>query len=96
VLGFTAGVILALFLGRAIRALLFGAQLTNLLTIVGVIVVLLVVGTVACFIPLAGRPVQMPWQHSDSIAHVDFLMTLTYPGGRPTIDKPRARAALYV
>jgi ABC-type antimicrobial peptide transport system permease subunit len=51
VLGLTAGVVLALFLGRAIRGLLFGIQPTNLLTIAGVTAVLFVIGTVACFIP---------------------------------------------
>jgi ABC-type antimicrobial peptide transport system permease subunit len=51
VLGLTAGVLLALFLGRTIRGLLFGVQPASLLTIAGVIAVLLVVGTVACFVP---------------------------------------------
>jgi putative ABC transport system permease protein len=51
VLGLTAGVVLALFLGRAIRSLLFGVQPTDLVTIAGVIAVLLVVGATACFIP---------------------------------------------
>jgi predicted permease len=51
VLGLTAGVVLALFLGRAIRGLLFEVQPTNLFTIAGVGAVLLVIGTVACFIP---------------------------------------------
>jgi putative ABC transport system permease protein len=51
VLGLTAGVVVALFLGRAIRGLLFGVQPTNLFTIAGVTSVLLVVGALACFIP---------------------------------------------
>jgi putative ABC transport system permease protein len=48
----------ALVLGRAIRGLLFGIQTADPLTISGVIVVLLFVGTLACIIPArraAGR-----------------------------------------
>jgi ABC-type antimicrobial peptide transport system permease subunit len=51
VLGLTAGVVIALFLGRAIRGLLFGVEPTDLLTIARVTAVLIVVGAVACFIP---------------------------------------------
>jgi putative ABC transport system permease protein len=51
VVGLAAGVAVALFLGRAIRGLLFGVQATDPLTIAGVTVVLLVVGALACLIP---------------------------------------------
>jgi len=51
VVGLAAGVAVALFLGRAIRGLLFGVQPTDPLTIAGVTVVLLVVGVLACLIP---------------------------------------------
>ena len=51
VIGLAAGVAVALFLGRAIRGLLFGVQPTDPLTIAGVAVVLLVVGALACLIP---------------------------------------------
>jgi putative ABC transport system permease protein len=51
VLGLAAGVAVALFLGRAIRGLLFGIQPTDPLTIAGVSVVLLAVGALACLIP---------------------------------------------
>ncbi len=51
VIGLAAGVAFALFLGRAIRGLLFGVQPADPLTIAGVIVVLLVVGALACLIP---------------------------------------------
>jgi putative ABC transport system permease protein len=50
-LGLVAGVAVALFLGRAIRSLLFGVQPTDPLTIAGVAVVLLGVGALACLIP---------------------------------------------
>lgn len=49
--GLVAGVIVALFLARAIRSLLFGVQPTDPLTIVGVVVVLLGVAASACLIP---------------------------------------------
>jgi len=51
VVGLAAGVVVALFLGRAIRGLLFGVQPTDPLTIAGVTLVLLVVGAFACLIP---------------------------------------------
>jgi ABC-type lipoprotein release transport system permease subunit len=51
VVGLAAGIVAALFLGRAIRGLLFGVQPADPLTIAGVTVVLLVVGAVACVIP---------------------------------------------
>ncbi len=51
VVGLAAGVAAALFLGRAIRGLLFGVQPTDPLTIGGVTVLLLVVGGLACLIP---------------------------------------------
>lgn len=51
VFGLAAGLAAALFLGRAIRGLLFGIQPTDPSTIAGVTVVLLVVGALACFIP---------------------------------------------
>ncbi|MEX2262052.1 MAG: ABC transporter permease [Bryobacteraceae bacterium] len=51
VLGLAAGVAGALFLGTAIRGLLFGVQPTDPLTIAGVAVVLLAVGFLACLIP---------------------------------------------
>jgi predicted permease len=51
ILGLAAGVAVAFFLGRAIRSLLFGVQPADPLTIVGVTVVLLVVGALACLIP---------------------------------------------
>ena len=51
VIGLAAGVTIALFLGQAIRGLLFGVQPADLLTIAGVTVVLLVVGALACLIP---------------------------------------------
>jgi putative ABC transport system permease protein len=51
VVGLAAGVGVALFVGRAIRGLLFGIQPTDPLTIAGVTVVLLVVGSLACFVP---------------------------------------------
>jgi ABC-type antimicrobial peptide transport system permease subunit len=50
-LGLAAGVAVALFLGRAIRGVLFGVQPTDPLTIAGVTVVLFVVGALACLIP---------------------------------------------
>ena len=56
--GLAAGVAAALLLGRAIRGLLFGIQPADPLTISAVIVVLLLVGAVACLIPArraAGR-----------------------------------------
>jgi putative ABC transport system permease protein len=49
--GLAAGVTVALFLGRAIRSLLFGVQPTDPLTIAGVAVALLGVGALACLIP---------------------------------------------
>lgn len=51
VLGLAAGVTVALFLGRAIRSLLFEIQPADPRTIIGVIVMLLIVGTLACLIP---------------------------------------------
>jgi predicted permease len=51
VLGLAAGVAAALFLGEAIRSLLFGIQPADPLTIAGVTTVLLVVGALACLIP---------------------------------------------
>ena len=51
IVGLAAGVVVALFLGRAIRGLLFGVQPTDPLTIAVVVVVLLVAGALACFIP---------------------------------------------
>jgi ABC-type antimicrobial peptide transport system permease subunit len=51
VVGLAAGVLVALFLGRAIRGLLFGIQSTDFLTIAAVTMVLLVIGALACFIP---------------------------------------------
>jgi len=51
VVGLAAGVSVAIFLGRAIRGLLFGVQPTDPLTIAGVTVALLVVGALACLIP---------------------------------------------
>ena len=56
--GLAAGVAAALVLGRAIRGLLFGIQPADPLTISAVIVVLLLVGALACIIPArraAGR-----------------------------------------
>jgi predicted permease len=50
-LGMVAGVTSALFLARAIRGLLFEVQPTDPLTIAGVIVVLLVIGVLACLLP---------------------------------------------
>ena len=44
IVGLAAGVAVALFLGRAIRGLLFEVQPTDPLTIAGVIIVLLIVG----------------------------------------------------
>jgi putative ABC transport system permease protein len=51
VVGLAAGVAVALMLSEAIRGLLFDVQPTDPLTIVGVAVVLLVVGAVACLVP---------------------------------------------
>ena len=51
VVGFGAGVVVALFLGRTIRGLLFGVQPADPMTIAGVTVVLLVVSVLACLIP---------------------------------------------
>ncbi len=51
VLGLVAGVAAALVLGGAIRGLLFGVEPADPATIVGVTVVLLVVGALACLIP---------------------------------------------
>jgi hypothetical protein len=50
-LGLAAGVTTALFLGQAVRSLLFGIQPTDPLTIAGVAVVLLGVGALACLVP---------------------------------------------
>jgi ABC-type antimicrobial peptide transport system permease subunit len=58
VIGLAAGIGVALFLGQAIRGLLFGVRPADPLTIAGVAVVLLIVGALACFIPArraAGR-----------------------------------------
>jgi putative ABC transport system permease protein len=49
--GLGAGVAVAFVLARAIRGLLFGVQPADPLTIAGVIVLLLVVGVMACLIP---------------------------------------------
>jgi predicted permease len=51
VLGLAAGVAIALFLGQAIRGLLFGVEPTDPLTIAAVAMVLLFVGVLACLIP---------------------------------------------
>jgi predicted permease len=51
VVGLAAGVAAALFLGQAIRGLLFGVQPTDPATIAGVTLVLLAVGVLACLIP---------------------------------------------
>jgi predicted permease len=51
VLGLAFGVWGALFLGRAIRGLLFGVQPTDPMTIAGVAAILLAVGVLACLIP---------------------------------------------
>jgi len=66
VVGLAAGMVVALFLGRAIRGLLFGVQASDPLTIAGVAAILLVVGVLACLIPRAGLPVLTPWRHSAS------------------------------
>lgn len=50
-LGMGAGVTSALFLGQAIRGLLFEVQPTDPLTIAGVVIVLLVIGVLACLLP---------------------------------------------
>ena len=50
-LGMVAGVTSALFLGQAIRGLLFEVQPTDPLTIAGVVIVLLVIGVLACLLP---------------------------------------------
>jgi predicted permease len=58
VVGLAAGVAVALFLGRAIRSLLFGVQPADPLTIAGVTAAVLVVGALACIVPArraAGR-----------------------------------------
>ncbi|HKV47370.1 MAG TPA: ABC transporter permease [Candidatus Acidoferrales bacterium] len=49
--GLTAGVMIALFVGRIIRGLLFGVEPADPLTILGAAVVLLGVGALACLIP---------------------------------------------
>lgn len=51
VLGLAAGIAVALFLGRAIRGLLFEVQPADPLTIAGVTFVLLLAGLLACLIP---------------------------------------------
>jgi ABC-type antimicrobial peptide transport system permease subunit len=51
VIGLGAGIGAALFLGEAIRGLLFSVQPTDPQTIAGVAVVLLIVGAFACLIP---------------------------------------------
>jgi putative ABC transport system permease protein len=51
VVGLAGGVVVALFLSRAIRGLLFGIQPADPLTIAGVTVVLLAAGAMACFLP---------------------------------------------
>jgi putative ABC transport system permease protein len=51
VLGLAAGLTSALFLGRAIRGLLFEVQPTDPLTIAGVSIVLLAIGVLACLVP---------------------------------------------
>jgi len=52
----------ALFLGHAIRGLLFEIQPTDPVTIAGVVVVLLAVGAIACLFParraIAGNAVE--------------------------------------
>src|SRR6185312_12929209 len=49
--GLAAGVTAALFLGQAIRGLLFGVQPTDAMTIGVVAVLLLAVGALACLVP---------------------------------------------
>jgi predicted permease len=66
VLGLAAGITAALFLGRAVRGLLFGVQAADPLTIAGVAVVLLAVGVLACLLP-ARRAVG-----SDAVAALRF------------------------
>jgi predicted permease len=51
VLGLAAGVAIALFLGEAIRGLLFGVEPIDPFTIAAAALVLLVVGVLACLIP---------------------------------------------
>jgi ABC-type antimicrobial peptide transport system permease subunit len=51
IVGMTAGVAVALLVGRAISGLLFGIQPNDPMTIGGVLVVLLIVGALACLIP---------------------------------------------
>jgi ABC-type lipoprotein release transport system permease subunit len=51
VIGLAAGVAAALFLARIIRGLLFEVQPADPLTIMGVTVILLVAGILACLIP---------------------------------------------
>jgi predicted permease len=51
VVGLAAGLTGALFLGRAIRGLLFEVQPSDPLTIAGVVIVLLAVGVFACLVP---------------------------------------------
>jgi ABC-type antimicrobial peptide transport system permease subunit len=51
VVGLAAGVAVALFLGHAIRGLLFGVLPADPLTIAAVTVMLLVVAALACVVP---------------------------------------------
>jgi ABC-type antimicrobial peptide transport system permease subunit len=50
-IGLASGVLMSLFLGRAIRGLLFGVQPSDPYTIARVAVTLLAVGALACLIP---------------------------------------------
>lgn len=51
VIGLGAGIVVAFFLGQAIRGLLFAIQPTDPMTIAGVAAMLLTVGGLACLIP---------------------------------------------
>ena len=51
VVGLAGGIALAVFVGRAMRGLLFEIQPANPPTIAAVALVLLVVGTLACCVP---------------------------------------------
>jgi ABC-type antimicrobial peptide transport system permease subunit len=49
--GLAGGIVVALVVARAIRSMLFGVEPSDPVTIAGVILVLLVVGALACFMP---------------------------------------------
>ena len=66
IVGLGTGIAIALFLGRAIRALLFGVPPTDPSTIAAVTLALLGVGLLACLIP-AGRAARI-----DPIAALRF------------------------